>query len=53
MSKSEPRTSGATPIASSAAHVRAALAPTALSADAETAMHAAPHTPMSTANDAA
>ena len=43
VSKSEPRTSGEIPIASSAAHVRAVPASTALSAEAEAAMHAAPH----------
>ena len=53
MPKSEPSTSGATPKASSAAHVRPLLAPTARSAEAAAAMQPAPQTPMSIANDVA
>ena len=53
VSKREPRTSGATPIASNTAHVRSAPAPTARSADAAAAMQAAPQTPISTANEVA
>ena len=45
--------SGETPIASRAAQVRSAPAPTVRSAEAAAAMQPAPQTPMSTAKDVA